>query len=73
MRHPQLAVDSQGKAPAARRPPGPRGLPWIGNALSYLRDPLGFLSGCAARYGDVVRLRWATATWCRTRPTSSGS
>jgi cytochrome P450 len=38
-------------------PPGPRGLPWLGNALQYARDPLGFLTRCARKYGDVVRLR----------------
>jgi cytochrome P450 len=37
-------------------PPGPRGLPWLGNALQYARDPLGFLTRCARKYGDVVRL-----------------
>lgn len=43
--------------PDARVPPGPPGLPILGNALSYLRDPLGFLTRCAREYGDVVRLR----------------
>lgn len=41
----------------ARIPPGPRGLPWLGNVLQYGRDPLHFLTRCAREYGDVVRLR----------------
>ena len=35
------------------RPPGPRGLPYIGQARNFTRDPLGFLSGLAATYGDI--------------------
>lgn len=34
-------------------PPGPRGLPYIGQAWNFTRDPLGFLSGVAQRYGDI--------------------
>jgi cytochrome P450 len=39
------------------RPPGPRGLPLIGEARSFARDPLAFLSGAAERYGDIVNFR----------------
>jgi hypothetical protein len=40
-----------------RAPPGPRGH-FVGNNLrEYTTDPLGFLSGCAREYGDVVKLR----------------
>jgi cytochrome P450 len=39
------------------RPPGPRGLPLIGEARSFARDPLAFLSGAADRYGDIVNFR----------------
>ncbi|MEO8143283.1 MAG: cytochrome P450, partial [Betaproteobacteria bacterium] len=38
-------------------PPGPRGLPLIGQAPGFLRDPLAFLSGLAFRYGDVAYFR----------------
>lgn len=38
-------------------PPGPRGLPLIGQAPGFLRDPLGFLGGLAARHGDVAYFR----------------
>lgn len=36
------------------QPPGPTGLPVVGNLHRYLRDPLGFIENCAATYGDVV-------------------
>ena len=37
-------------------PPGPRGVPLVGNALHFRRDPLGFLTRAAREHGDVVRL-----------------
>jgi cytochrome P450 len=43
--------------PASKRPPGPRGLPLIGNAVEYLRDPLSFLVRIAREYGDIVQIR----------------
>jgi cytochrome P450 len=39
------------------RPPGPRGLPLIGEARSFARDPLAFLTGVADRYGDIANFR----------------
>ena len=39
-------------------PPGPKGHLLGDNVREYARDPLGFLSGCAREYGDVVRLRF---------------
>jgi len=38
-------------------PPGPRGHFLIGSLPEIRRDVLGFLSGCAREYGDVVRYR----------------
>jgi cytochrome P450 len=37
-------------------PPRANRLPILGNALSYLRDPLAFLRAMPAQYGDVVRV-----------------
>jgi cytochrome P450 len=39
------------------RPPGPRGLPLIGVARGFTRDPLGFLTETAERYGDITSFR----------------
>jgi cytochrome P450 len=40
-------------APSRQLPPGPRGLPYLGQAFNFARDPLGFLSGISRRYGDI--------------------
>lgn len=37
------------------KPPGPAGLPVVGNAREYARDPFAFMEACAEAYGDVVR------------------
>src|SRR5689334_5313841 len=42
---------------ARRTPPGPKGVPLLGNALAFGRDPLCFLTECARRYGDVAAFR----------------
>jgi cytochrome P450 len=39
------------------RPPGPRGLPLIGAARSFARDPLAFLTSVADKYGDIANFR----------------
>ncbi len=39
------------------RAPGPPRRPLVGNLPEFARDVLGFLSDCAARYGDVVSLQ----------------
>lgn len=38
-------------------PPGPRGLPLLGNSVGYIRDPLGTVTNAARQYGDIARLR----------------
>ncbi len=39
------------------RPPGPRGLPWLGIALGYARDPLETIRRLRATYGrGVIRM-----------------
>lgn len=47
---------------------GPPGLPLVGHAPAFLRDKLGFLTRCAAEYGDVVRLRIGGRTYLITSP-----
>ena len=44
---------------AVRRPPGPRGWPFLGSLPDLGRDALGFFTECARRYGDVVGFRLA--------------
>jgi len=39
-----------------RAVPGPRGLPVLGVALSFLRDPLGYMERMQQRYGPIYRL-----------------
>jgi len=43
-------------------PPGPKGHLLGDNVREYAKDPLGFLSGCARVYGDVVQLRFMGQT-----------
>ncbi len=55
-------MSSQGLAPriaepARSFPPGPKGLPVLGNLLDMGRDTLGFLEACAHEHGDVVAFR----------------
>ena len=41
-------TNSRGGAPLSNLdPPGPRGVPLVGNALHFRRDPLGFLTRAA--------------------------
>jgi cytochrome P450 len=35
-------------------PPGPDGLPLVGNQLAFLRDPYGFMTETAREYGDIA-------------------
>lgn len=41
----------------ARTIPGPSGIPVLGSAVAYLRDPLGFLSATAEAFGPVAEFR----------------
>jgi cytochrome P450 len=43
--------------------PGPSGLPGIGCALEFSRDPLGLLMRCSQRYGDLFRLPFLGRDW----------
>ena len=61
-----LSLSFPSKRPA-RRPPGPKGLPVLGSLLDLGHDVLGFLSGCARRYGDMTGFTLAGAG----RPCSS--
>jgi len=38
------------------QPPGPNGLPVVGNVYHYARDPFRFMESCRRAYGDVVAL-----------------
>src|ERR1051325_6739475 len=50
-----VAVDRGPPARAARDVPGPAGLPYVGNTVEVVRDPLSFLTRISRQYGDVVR------------------
>jgi cytochrome P450 len=45
------------------RDSGPAAYPMVGHVPQFLRDRLGFLSRCAARYGDVVELKIGERTF----------
>ncbi len=47
---------------------GPRGLPLVGNALSFLRDKPRFLAACQRQFGDCVRLDLGGPTWLLNDP-----
>ncbi|WP_135536237.1 cytochrome P450 [Halostella pelagica] len=49
---PRDATDPEG--PPVRDPPGPRGLPLVGNTHQWVRGPCAFKERCADRYGRVV-------------------
>lgn len=43
-----------GRRPPGTRPPGPTGIPVLGNALQFASDQLGFFARNAAEHGDIV-------------------
>ncbi|MGH7563392.1 MAG: cytochrome P450, partial [Gemmatimonadota bacterium] len=45
-------------------PPGPRGLPLLGCALDFRRDPLGFFTLVARQWGDVAVFRLGILRCC---------
>jgi len=45
-------------------PPGPHGLPILGCALDFRRDPLGFFTLLARRWGDVAGFRLGVLRCC---------
>jgi cytochrome P450 len=49
-------------------PSGPWGYPLLGHLPYFLPDKLGFLSRCAAEYGDVVKLKIGEPTFMLTNP-----
>ena len=71
MSHPNAGVGSPSERPStgadddlpAETPPGPDGLPLVGNALSLARDPRAFYDEMSA-YGDVVSYRLPRMAFC---------
>jgi len=47
---------------------GPKSYPFVGHLPAFLRDKLGFLSRCAAQYGEVVKLNIGEPTFLLTNP-----
>ena len=47
---------------------GPRGLPLVGHAVSFLRDKPRFLAACQRQYGNCVRLDLGGPTWLLNDP-----
>src|SRR3954453_14375297 len=66
-KHAAMMVTSSAGGPAEPRdqpggswPPGPKGLPLLGNLLEFRRDALRYYSEWSRQYGDIVALRLGT-------------
>jgi len=59
---------SSNLATVAPPPAGPPGVPLLGHLPWYLADKLGFLTSCAAHYGEVVKLWIGEPTYLLTNP-----
>src|SRR5467141_1483294 len=45
-------------APSRTKPPGPRGLPFVGTSYMARRDPMATLTRWAQQFGDIVHYRF---------------
>ena len=50
-------VTSMQQREPTERPPGPRGLPWLGKALSYARDPVAFAGSMINGHKPIGHIR----------------
>jgi hypothetical protein len=41
-------------------PPGPKGVPLLGNAREFVQEPITYLQRCAREYGDIMQIRLGT-------------
>ena len=49
---------------AAKRPPGPKGLPFFGEVFKPRGDAIGYLASIAREYGDIVFVRFLGVPMC---------
>ena len=68
MATPRREAEMERSIKGSRIPLGPPGYPLLGHLPDFLRDKLGFLSRCAAQYGDVVKLKIGKPTFLLNNP-----
>jgi hypothetical protein len=57
----EASIETHGRRhQPGKRPPGPKGLPFLGNLLDFSRDVLRYYLEWAQQYGDIVALRLGT-------------